>query len=52
MKQGSKNGAVFGVSLDEVMQRPGESSIPSLLKHMIAYLSEVGAPPPPPTGPC
>jgi hypothetical protein len=38
---------VFGVGLDEVMQRPGESSIPSVLKQMVAYLSELGTSPPP-----
>jgi hypothetical protein len=39
------SGVVFGVGLEEVMQRPGESSIPSVLKQMVAYLSELGAPP-------
>ncbi len=33
---------LFGVPLETVMRRPGESKVPTFVKHAIAYLNEKG----------
>ncbi len=33
---------LFGVPLESVMRRPGESKVPTFVKHAIAYLNEKG----------